>query len=270
MSGILTCPVCGEVLELGDRVAGCGNGHTFDRAREGYFNLLRSSKAGDRTGDPKEQARSRRDFLDRGYYAPLRDALVAELAHERGALLDICCGEGYYTCAFGRPGELEAYGFDLSREMVRLAAKRGNGTYVVANLKAIPVANGSIDVATHLFAPFHEAEFARVLRPGGLLYTVVPGARHLWGLKERLYDTPYLNDERLPQTQALQLEGTRKVSARVTLAIAADIDAVFRMTPYYWRTREADRARLAGLESLETDLEFVIARYRKPDIEAFL
>ena len=262
-AGLLTCPVCGEPLQLGERVADCHNNHSFDRAREGYFNLLRSGKAGDRTGDPKEQARSRRDFLDRGYYAPLRDALVGELASSKGALLDICCGEGYYTSAFGRPGELDAYGFDLSREMVRLAAKRGRGTYFVANLKAIPVASGAFAVATHLFAPFHESEFARVLRPGGVLYTVMPGARHLWGLKERLYDTPYLNDERLPQTRELQLEGTRKVCAHVTLASAADIDAVFRMTPYYYRTRESDRARLAGLQQLETDLEFVIARYRK-------
>ena len=27
-------------------------------------------------GDPKSQARSRRDFLNRGYYAPLRDTMV--------------------------------------------------------------------------------------------------------------------------------------------------------------------------------------------------
>ena len=39
-----------------------------------------------------------------------------------------------------------------------------------------------------------------MLAPEGSLYTVVPGARHLFGLKEVLYDTPYLNDEKLPQT----------------------------------------------------------------------
>ena len=118
--------------------------------------------------------------------------------------------------------------------------------------------------ATCLFAPFHEDEVVRVLRPGGTLLTVVPGARHLFGLKEVLYDTPYLNDEALPHAGALELVGTQKVEASVELASPQDIEAVFQMTPYYYRTREQDRARLAALETLATPLEFVIARYRRP------
>ena len=287
---MLRCPVCGRVLEEDGRGARCAVGHTFDRAREGYLNLLRSSKAGDRTGDPKAAARSRRDFLDRGYYRPLRDELVrlvGRLAAEKSdgttnqadveapgdgptraargplALLDICCGEGYYTSALGAVAGVDAYGFDLSKEMVRLAAKRGGATCFVANMKAIPVADGSFDVATHLFAPFMEREFARVLKPGGTLFTVIPGERHLLGLKEVVYDTPYLNDERLPQTAELGLVARHKVAADIVLATPADIEAVFQMTPYYYRTSERDRAKLAGLTELATPIEFVIGEYRK-------
>lgn len=287
---MLRCPVCGRVLEEDGRGARCAVGHTFDRAREGYLNLLRSSKAGDRTGDPKAAARSRRDFLDRGYYRPLRDELVrlvGRLAAEKSdgttneadveapgdgptraargplALLDICCGEGYYTSALGAVAGVDAYGFDLSKEMVRLAAKRGGATCFVANMKAIPVADGSFDVATHLFAPFMEREFARVLKPGGTLLTVIPGERHLFGLKEVVYDTPYLNDERLPQTAELELVARHKVAADIVLATPADIEAVFQMTPYYYRTSERDRAKLAGLTELATPIEFVIGEYRK-------
>ncbi len=92
-------------------------------------------------------------------------------------------------------------------------------------------------MVTELFAPFNEREFARVLAPEGSLYTVVPGARHLFGLKEVLYDTPYLNDEKLPKTTELELVGTQRVSANITLQTQADIEAVFQMTPYYYRTR---------------------------------
>lgn len=264
---MLICPVCGASLKAADNGLVCPAGHRFDRAREGYFNLLRSNKKGDSMGDPKEQARSRRDFLDRGYYAPLRDALV-ELVAERveGAaplvLLDICCGEGYYTSAMGSVPGVAAYGFDLGKEMVRLAAKRGGATYFVANLKAIPVPAGSVDIATHLFAPFNEREFMRVLAPEGVLYTVVPGARHLFGLKEVLYETPYLNDEKLPACESLQLVGTRRVSATIELACQDDIEAVFRMTPYYFRTPRAGREKLRELDRLETDIEFIIAEYR--------
>ena len=275
---MLRCPVCGRVLEEDGRGARCAAGHTFDRAREGYLNLLRSSKAGDRTGDPKAAARSRRDFLDRGYYRPLRDELVrlvGELAAEKAddgtdraarsplALLDICCGEGYYTSALGAVAGVDAYGFDLSKEMVRLAAKRGGASCFVANMKAIPVADGSFDVATHLFAPFMEREFARVLKPGGVLFTVIPGERHLFGLKEAVYDTPYLNDERLPQTAELELVARHRVAADIVRETSADVEAVFQMTPYYYRTSERDRAKLAGLTELATPIEFVIGEYRK-------
>lgn len=50
---LLLCPVCHKPLDDGDKKASCENGHRFDRAREGYLNLLRSSKAGDTMGDPK-------------------------------------------------------------------------------------------------------------------------------------------------------------------------------------------------------------------------
>ena len=276
---LLRCPVCGGELAQDERGARCQAGHCFDRAREGYLNLLRTSKRGDGMGDPKASARSRRDFLDHGYYEPLRAALVEEvvdLAREKTgfaapsrsteaplALLDICCGEGYYTSALGAIPGVDAYGFDLSKEMVRLAAKRGGASYFVANLKAIPVAGGSFDVATHLFAPFNEREFARVVRPGGTLLTVVPGARHLFGLKQAVYDTPYLNDERLPRTELFEHVETRRVSAEVELASSQDIEAVFQMTPYYYRTSPRDRAKLDGLQTLRTDLDFLIAVYRR-------
>ncbi len=269
---MLICPVCSEPLEENDREAACPHGHSFDRAREGYLYLLRSSKKGDSMGDPKEQARSRRDFLDRGYYAPLRDELV-RIVGERAAefcegddrpstLLDICCGEGYYTSALGSLPGVEAYGFDLGKEMVRLAAKRGGATYFVANLKDIPVPTGSVDIATHLFAPFNEREYARVLAPAGTLLSVIPGERHLFGLKEVLYDEPYLNDERLPATEELELVRTHRVKGLIELATPEDIEAVFRMTPYYFRTPRAGRERLARLNTLATEIEFVIAEYR--------
>ena len=64
---MLRCPVCGQELQADNRGATCPLGHRFDRAREGYLNLLRSNKSGDYMGDPKSQARSRRDFLNQDY-----------------------------------------------------------------------------------------------------------------------------------------------------------------------------------------------------------
>lgn len=262
--GPLRCPVCGGALFWGEKAVSCPKGHSFDVAREGYVNLLRSGRSGERMGDSKDSARSRRRFLDKGYYAPLRDALTALFDDKRGTVLDVCCGEGYYTAALGENPALDVYGFDLSKEMVRLAAKRGGATCFVANLADIPASDGGFDWATHLFAPFHEREFARVLRSGGTLYSVIPGSRHLWALKERLYDSPYPNDEELPRTELLKLRGTRKIAYEITLQGPEDIDAVFRMTPYYYHTSQSDRDKLAGLARLTTEIEFVVAAYEKP------
>jgi 23S rRNA (guanine745-N1)-methyltransferase len=261
---MLICPVCGQKLKASNGSLRCESGHSFDIAKEGYVNLLRSSKSGDLIGDDKFSARSRRDFLDKGYYEVLQQELFAMFRDAKGNLLDICCGEGYYTAALGKNPNLNVYGFDISREMVRLAAKRGNGTYFVANMASIPVAEGSMDYCIHLFAPFNEAAFSKTLKSGGRLFTVVPGRYHLWGLKQALYDTPYENDEKLPATEMLQLVSIHKVSAEVTLRSAEDIQAVFRMTPYYFHTSPKDKEKISGLDQLTTQVEFLIAEYVKP------
>ena len=269
----LICPVCALALEPDGRTFRCRRGHSFDIAKEGYVNLLLSHKGGDAMGDSKDAARFRRDFLNRGYYAALRDRLTALVAERKQTpagegtafLLDVCCGEGYYSSALGQIPGLELWGFDLAREMVRLASKRGGGSYFVANLARIPVASGSFDFATLLFAPFQEKELLRVLKPGGRLFLVIPGRRHLFGLKQAVYDSPYENDEALPKTEALRLLGTEKLSGRITLASRDDIRAVFRMTPYYYRSAPADREKLDRYETLDTQIEFVIAEYQKED-----
>lgn len=261
---ILICPVCGEPLLFEKNTARCGNRHGFDIAREGYINLLRSNRSGDQIGDSKQSARSRRDFLDKGYYSPLKIALTDLFTDKKGSVLDICCGEGYYTSALAENPSLSVYGFDISKEMVRLASKRGKGKYFVANLAAIPVADASFDYAVHLFAPFQEKEFYRILKAGGKLYTVIPGRTHLYGLKQAVYDMPYFNDEKLPEVHSLQLNVVHKVTAQIELACSEDIQAVFQMTPYYYRTSPSDKVKLNAYHSLKTEISFVIAEYVKP------
>ena len=260
---MLICPVCGEILQWNKKSVLCPNGHSFDVAKEGYVNLLRSSKSGDRIGDDKFSARSRRDFLNKGYYALLCNWLTEKFSGRSGKLLDICCGEGYYTSALGQNPDLDVYGFDISREMVRLAAKRGGATCFVANMAKIPVASDSCDYAVHLFAPFQEEEFCRVIKPGGRLFTVIPGSLHLYGLKQALYDTPYLNDEQLPETQSLRLIEKTKISGKILLKCKEDIEAVFHMTPYYFHTSQSDKDKLSGFDMLETPIELVIGEYEK-------
>ncbi|MGN1195291.1 MAG: methyltransferase, partial [Acutalibacteraceae bacterium] len=112
-------------------------------------------------------------------------------------------------------------------------------------------------------APFNEKEFQRVLKPGGTLITVVPGENHLFELKKAVYDSPYKNDEKLPETEVLKLSDIIKVKDEITLPDKSDIDALFGMTPYYYKTSPADRKKLHKLDRLTTQTEFVAAVYKK-------
>ena len=267
MTNILRCPVCAEKLTQTSNTLICPARHCFDLAKEGYVNLLGGSRPGDRHGDSREMALSRKAFLNKGYYSPLADA-VADTLKEKlssGNVLDICCGEGYYTQILARAlPNLSFYGFDISREMVRLAAKRKSGAkFFVANLASIPVADESLQGAVHLFAPFNAAEFSRILAPGGVLLSVIPGKDHLMGLKKALYDVPYENDEGEPQTGGLQTVQRIRVKSQIELTSQEDIFALFQMTPYYFKTGASAVEKLKALDRLTTEIEFIILAYQK-------
>ncbi len=264
----LICPVCSEALSLTERSHKCINNHSFDIAKEGYVNLLTGNhKDGSLIGDNKEMAKSRKAFLEKGYFDPLKSFLVSyinENTEEDFVIADICCGEGYYSHCVKEETGREVCGFDISKEMVKLSAKRKNGnTYFVANLSKIPLETGSVDLAFHLFAPFQEKEFSRILKENGTIITVVSGENHLFELKEILYDTPYKNDEKPPETEKLCIAEKIKITEKVLLKSKEDIDALFRMTPYYYHTKPEDKKKLEGIESLEVTLDFAVYCYQK-------
>ena len=202
---LFTCPLCASPLDRAERSYTCPNGHCFDVAKEGYVHLLPANKKHSKSpGDDKGMVTARNQFLSRGYYAPLRDALCALALKYTGpqvSVLDSGCGEGYYTAGIhaaltGAGREVRLTGIDLSKPSVRLAAKRvPAGEFAVASAYHLPVADRSVDLLLNCFSPLALEEFRRVLRPGGLFLYVVPAANHLWELKQVLYDTPYPNQE---------------------------------------------------------------------------
>lgn len=270
-AGPWACPLC--AAPLWPDAAGalhCAAHHSFDRAKEGYWHLLpvqeQRSKA---PGDSKEMVAARRAFLEAGYYAPLGRALAA-LAVQRGMpaapavplhLLDAGCGEGWYdretAAAFAaaqRP--LALAGFDIAKPAVRLAAKAlPAARYAVASSFHQPVQSGWADLLLNIFSPFAREEFARVLRPGGLLIYAVPGPRHLFGMKQALYAQPYENPVQQIAYEGFAPAGETEVSAEITVPNDM-LENLFAMTPYYWKTPADGAARLRALSSLTTEIAF--------------
>lgn len=270
MKEIFCCPHCGAPLHREGRVARCAAGHSFDRAREGYYNLLPPGKG--THGDNRAMIEARRRFLAGGSYAFLAEA-VASLAcgvmPRDGVLLDAGAGEGYYTNQVARrldEAEIskQFFAFDISKEAVRYAARLCPGVQcAVASSYRIPVLSGQVDLLLCLFAPFCREEFLRVLAPGGYLIMAIPEREHLFGLKAAIYDTPYKNEVEDYGVEGLQLQHTQRLCRTVTFDSQQTVADLFAMTPYAYRTSATGRERVAALHSLTTALDFRLFLYRR-------
>ena len=105
-------------------------------------------------------------------------------------------------------------------------------------------------------------EIARVLRPGGRMVYVVPGAEHLYQMRAVLYDPPCKNPVQEVAYEGFRPIGEREVSGSITVP-AGQLEALFAMTPYYWKTPRDGAARLAALPELTTDIAFRFLVFEK-------
>ena len=270
---LFVCPICGAALEREPGRYRCPAGHSYDVAREGYTHLLPANRKHSKMpGDDKGMVAARSVFLSKDYYAALRDALcrlALDYAPEHPAVLDTGCGEGYYTSAVYRAlrdaGKAPCMaGTDISKPILRLAAKREkNIQFAVASSYHLPVADTSIDLLLNCFSPLALEEFRRVLRPGGHFLYVVPGPEHLWEMKQVLYDAPYPNEDKETPYEGFRYVTILPVEAMLHLADPADIQALFAMTPYCWKTPKSGVERLCKLNELDCRIQFRIHVFEK-------
>ncbi len=266
---MFTCPICKEPFAEAGNSLICPNRHCFDRSKRGYVNFLRPSKSGSvRHGDDKQMVESRKNFLNAGFYKPLCDALtetVKTYSLTSPVVLDAGCGEGYYTEAVKEAlATPNVYGIDVSKDAIHAASLRDKTFRLsIASIFDLPVPQGSIDILINLFAPYDGAEFSRVLKQNGMLVRVFPAERHLWELKTAVYDTPYENEIDTFTLDGFDLIKKSFLSFPLSLGASSEIDALFKMTPYYYKTSREGQARLAALQTLETHAEFYLVAYRK-------
>lgn len=273
INSIFKCPVCScrmSVTEDGKSVRCSGENpkgkkHNFDFSSDGYLSF------GVTGGDSKEAVAARRAFLSTKAYElaalPIR-SYVKLFVPDCNLLIDAGCGEGYYTSMLSEVSE-NTVGFDLSKFACAAGAKQAkrdgktNLLYATASVFSLPLQDECADAVTNIFAPCAEEEYKRILKPGGYLFVVGAGKEHLMGLKKAIYDDVYENGQRadLPQT----MEKVDCINAHYIWKIGGkeNIAALFSMTPYYWRTSEGDKEKLANLEELVTDIDFEINIYRK-------
>ena len=264
---LLACPLCQTGLSQIDTALKCANGHSFDIAGEGYVNLLLQK----RSGDAKEMLRARRSFLERGFYAPLSDA-VNELVRihvpdveEPVHILDAGCGEGYYLDRLQNalaPRQNGCYiGLDVSKEAIRMAAKRYRQLlFVVADVnQRLVLADGVMHAILNIFAPRNASEFARVTVAGGILIVVIPNPEHLLRLRTALGLLGM--EEQKQQHVKEQFAGQFEFVASSSIAYSMhlnreEIEEAVMMTPNYWHLSDEMREAMWKMEEIETEAAF--------------
>jgi 23S rRNA (guanine745-N1)-methyltransferase len=284
MTAILQCPVCRGPLLLSADGYQCSNNHTFDAARQGYVNfLLAHKKHSKEPGDSPEMIQSRRRFLDRGHYNRVSDGInqaVADNLHNSASerslsILDAGCGEGFYLKRLreslahgpGKPVHIDYYGVDISKYAVRMATQRDKTVdWFVASIADLPFAFSSLDVVLSVFSPINAAEFSRILGKTGRLVIVIPGPKHLNGLREIIYPVAREHAQSALIEQARGLftpVAETRINYQIELTSPGEIMDLLAMTPYFWNIDLNTKSRVEALARLMLDVDVQILVFGK-------
>lgn len=263
----LRCPICGCGLHRQERTFRCGSGHSFDIARQGYVNLLPvQQKHSLHPGDTRAQVLARRSFLEAGFYEPIADTLArtAKTLGCTGPVLDVGCGEGYYSSRLAQALHTTAVGLDISKEAVRCAAaKYKDSLWLCATASALPVADDAAGLVTSLFALTAAAEFHRVLRQDGLYFQVLAAEDHLLGLKSLIYPK-LLHKEKDTRPRIPGFAPVCSVPIRFSFTVRDEqVQNLLYMTPHLFRISAEGAARLAAAKTL-TDTASCVLNVLRP------
>ena len=271
----LACPLDGKPLRSEGSTWRCAAGHNFDVASQGYTHLLPVQQKRSRDpGDSKEMVAARRRFLNAGFYQPIAAAVnrvaLADLpAGTTASCLDAGCGEGYYLrqlVATESPVKtLAVLGLDISKWAVLSAAKQDKRpNWVVGSNANLPVLPGTLDRLLCMFGFPVYPEFARVLKPDGLLLQVDAGADHLRELREIIY--PTLKQDRPVDAQVpanFVYQSSETVRYPLSLSGKEQIADLLAMTPHLYRASAEGRAKAAALTEIEITVDVRLTCFKR-------
>ena len=262
------CPKCHEKLEKENNSYKCLNKHTYDISGKGYVNfLLNNDKNSVNPGDSKDSLQSRNSFLKKDYYSFILDKIKDTINKYKKAdnykLLDIGCGEGYYTSNIKEKNN-EIYGFDISKVGISLATKynKNDINWFVANSKNIPIEDSSIDIVLAMFSFVTSSEIERVLKKDGIIIQVCAGKNHLIELKKAIYDDIKEKDES-NTLLAFKLINNEEYGTTITIDNNEDILNLFKMTPHYYRSKKEKREEIEKISNINLTIDIIINVYKK-------
>lgn len=192
---MLACPICRTHLQLHHKTYICAHRHSYDVAKDGYINLhIVQHKNSHHAGDTALSVQARRRFLSNGFYEPLQEKIAKIVNDLRPkTVLDIGCGEGYYTSQFAQHAQ-QVVGLDIAKIAIMTASKTYKNTnknivWTVGTGAVLPILDNSVDMCTSLFSPLPKTEILRVLKTNGYLLMAMAAPNHLHAMRQQLFDT---------------------------------------------------------------------------------
>ncbi|MDO5651969.1 MAG: methyltransferase domain-containing protein [Moraxella sp.] len=275
---MLACPVCHSPLILADTSYHCDNRHSYDIAKDGHINLhIVQHKKSNQAGDTPESVQARRRFLASGGYQALReqiDEIVARLVADGvggvdgRCIVDIGCGEGYYTESLARHAR-QVIGLDIAKSAVQTASKTykhlNNVRWVVGTGAKLPILDNSVDICTSFFSPLPKSEMYRVLKQGGYLLMATPAPMHLFAMRQALFDTvlPHEPSKFIDElADGFSLVNEWQVSSDMQLN-NQQLNDLIDMTPYTYKAKLANKTALKTKEDFGLTAAFCLYLFRR-------
>jgi 23S rRNA (guanine745-N1)-methyltransferase len=258
-AGLLACPLCRSALLVADGALRCVQGHVFDLARQGYANLLGGPEPAN--ADTAAMLAARTRVHAAGIFAPVA-ARVAGQVSGRSALLEVGAGTAYYLAgALGDDPNTVGIALDVSKAAARAATRTDPRiAAVVADVwQQLPVRDRCLEAVLCAFAPRNLPEFARVLRPDGVLVVVTPRPGHLAGLRDRhgLLQVPpdKANQLVVAASEFFELTDTRLLRHQVPVSAALALDLIAMGPNAFHRVPE-------GVDSATVTIDITVQTFR--------
>jgi 23S rRNA (guanine745-N1)-methyltransferase len=129
----------------------------------------------------------------------------------------------------------------------------------------VPLLDNSLDLLLRIYAPSLDSELQRLIKPGGYLVTVTPAPRHLFQLREKIYNQ--VNEHAQENASPDGFIKVEQINLAYPLKIttAQRLQDLINMTPFAWKFNTQTMADLLAEKSWQIECDFNIEIYQRQE-----